>query len=286
MHDAAMTLVDGRTLAYTELGDADGPVAMYFHGAPTSRLDLVAYEECFVDRGVRVVSPDRPGFGGSSPQRGRSMLDWPTDVAALADHLRVDRFIAVGLSAGGPYAVACGALLPERVIGVGVANGVTDMGWPPAWDDYDPVDASIMHLGDEDAAYRWMEEHYGADGSLFFEFTTLAPSDAALLEDQTRAQTLLATIVESFRQGVGGLAADLTIQGRPWPFDPSAVRARTIVLHGDADPYLPVAHGRHTAEVIPNARFVLRPGQGHVSLIREIPQLCTDLLALAKEAAP
>ena len=285
MRDAAMTLVDGRRLAFTDLGDASGPAVMYFHGAPTSRLDLVAYEECFVDRGVRVVSPDRPGYGRSSPQPSRSMADWPADVTALADHLQVDRFVAVGLSAGGPYAVACGALLSERVVGVGVANGVTDMGWPPAWDGYDPVDASIMRLGDEEAARRWMEEHYGADGSRFFSFTTLGPSDAVLLEDQARAPTLFATIVESFRQGVGGLAADLTIQGRPWPFDPSTVKAPTIVLHGDNDPYLPVAHGRHTAEVIPNARFVLLRGEGHVSLIREIPQLCSDLLALAKEAA-
>jgi pimeloyl-ACP methyl ester carboxylesterase len=286
MRDAAMTLGDGRTLAYTDLGDMDGSVVMYFHGAPTSRLDLVDYEECFVDRGVRVVSPDRPGFGGSSPQPNRSMRDWPADAAALANALRVDRFVVVGLSAGGPYAVACAALLADRVVGLGIANGVTDMGWSPAWDGYDAVDASIMRLGDEEAARMWMEERYGADGSRFFEFTTLAPADAALLEDQARAQTLLATIVESFRQGVGGLAADLTIQGRPWPFDPSAVLAPTIVLHGDADPYLPVAHGRHTAEVIPPARFVLLRGQGHVSLIREIPQLCTDLLALAKEAAP
>jgi pimeloyl-ACP methyl ester carboxylesterase len=258
---------------------------MYFHGAPTSRLDLVAYEDSFVDRGVRVVSPDRPGYGGSSPQPGRSMRTWPADVAALADHLLVDRFAVVGLSAGGPYAVACGALLPDRVLGVGVANGVTDMGWPPAWDGYDPVDASIMRLGDEDAARRWMTEHYGEDGSLFFSFTTLAPSDAALLEDQARAQAFLATIVESFRQGVGGLAADLTIQGTPWPFNPSTVRAPTIVLHGENDPYLPVAHGHHTADVIPNARFVLLQGQGHVTLIRAIPQLCTDVLALAREAA-
>lgn len=154
------------------------------------------------------------------------MRTWPADVVALADHIQVYRFAVVGLSAEGPYAVTCGALLPERVVGVGVANGVTDMGWPPAWDGYDPVDASIMRLGDEAAARRWMEEHYGEDGSLFFSFTDLAPADAALLEDQARAHTLLATIVESFRQGGGGLAADLTIQGRPWPFDPSAVRAR------------------------------------------------------------
>jgi pimeloyl-ACP methyl ester carboxylesterase len=159
------------------------------------------------------------------------------------------------------------------------------MGWPAAWEGYDPTDASIMRLADEAAARAWLEENYGPDGSRFMSYTGgLEPADAVLVEDPARAQTLFATIVESFRQGVGGLAADLTVQGRPWSFDPGAVRAPTIVVHGDADPYLPVAHGRHTAEVIPGARLVVRRGQGHLSLVREIPQLCADLLALSQGA--
>lgn len=285
MRDAEITLVDGRTLAYTDLGASDGATVMYFHGAPTSRLDLVGFEDLFADRGLRVVSADRPGYGRSSPQPGRTMCDWPADVAALADHLGIERFIAVGLSAGGPYAVACGALTPGRVTAVGVVNGVTDMGWAPAWEGYDPTDATLMRLGDEIAAQAWLEDNYGADGSRFMSFTPLpVGADGALLEDTARAQTLLATIVESFRQGVGGLAADLTIQGRPWAFDPATITAPTIVWHGEHDPYLPVAHGRHTAELIPGASFVLKHGHGHVSLVREIPQLCIDLLARSKRA--
>jgi pimeloyl-ACP methyl ester carboxylesterase len=95
MRDAEMTLPDGRTLACTDLGDSRGATVMYFHGAPTSRLDLVGFEDLFTERGLRVVSADRPGYGRSSPQPGRTMRDWPADVAALADHLDIDEFIVV-----------------------------------------------------------------------------------------------------------------------------------------------------------------------------------------------
>ena len=110
MIDTTMTLPDGRSLAYTDCGAPDGPLVVYFHGAPTSRLDLIGLEESFSALGVRVVSPDRPGYGRSSPQPGRGFNDWPGDVAALADHLGVERFAVMGLSSGGPYVVACAAL--------------------------------------------------------------------------------------------------------------------------------------------------------------------------------
>ena len=87
MLDTTMTLPDGRVLGYTDLGAQDAPLVIYFHGAPSTRLDLVAYDEAFASLDVRVVCPDRPGYGTSSPQPGRQLQDWPGDVAALADHL-------------------------------------------------------------------------------------------------------------------------------------------------------------------------------------------------------
>jgi pimeloyl-ACP methyl ester carboxylesterase len=127
MIDASMSF-DGRSLTYTNLGAFSSPLIMYFHGAPTSRLDLVPFEDALAALDVRVVSADRPGYGGSSPQAGRGLEDWPTDVAALADHLGVERFAVMGWSSGGPYAVACAALLPGRVASAGVVCGVTDFG--------------------------------------------------------------------------------------------------------------------------------------------------------------
>jgi pimeloyl-ACP methyl ester carboxylesterase len=276
--DTTMTLPDGRSLAYTDCGAPDGPLVVYFHGAPTSRLDLIGFEESFSAFGVRVISPDRPGYGRSSPRPGRGFNDWPHDVAALADHLGVERFAVMGASSGGPYVVACAALLPERIVGAGVIAGVTDMGWPGAWEGYEVREATLMRIGDEAAAVRWCEEHYGPDGSKFLETgSEMAPADMAFLEDEARATGFITTIREAFHQGIGGFAQDITVQGRPWPFDPSVITAPTQVLHGQADTFVPIAHGRHTADVIPSASLVAFPDHGHLSIFTEIPQLSADL---------
>jgi pimeloyl-ACP methyl ester carboxylesterase len=114
---------------------------------------------------VRVVSTDRPGYGGSSPQAGRGLADWPAHVAALADHLGVERFAVLGASSGGPYAVACAALLPDRVASAGVVCGVTDFGWTGAWDGYPEAESELMRIGDEAEAVAWCQARYGHDGS-------------------------------------------------------------------------------------------------------------------------
>jgi pimeloyl-ACP methyl ester carboxylesterase len=282
IRDHTLVLTDGRTLAFTDLGPPDGAAVMYFHGAPSSRLDLALLdlEATFHELGVRVVSPDRPGYGGSSPQPGRRLQDWPADVAALADHLGVPRLAVMGASSGGAYAVACAALLPERVASAGIIAGVTDMGWPPAWEGIGENEAALMRLGDEAEAVAWCEEHYGADGAGFAEdgFDDLPAADAAVLDDEATAAALATTFAEAFRQGVAGFAQDITVQGRPWSFDTATITAPVRVLHGEADTLVSVAHGRHTADVIPGAELVTWADHGHLSILAEIPSLVADLV--------
>jgi pimeloyl-ACP methyl ester carboxylesterase len=280
VRDSLVTLTDGRAVAYTDIGAPDGAAVMYFHGAPTSRLDLVAYRDEFAGRGIRVISPDRPGYGGSSPHPGRTLEAWPDDVAELSDRLGVGSFTVIGYSSGGPYAVACAALLHERVVAAGVVAGVTDRGWAPAWDGYDETESELMRLADEDAAVAWCEARFGADGSRFLEGdTTWAPADLALLADEARAADMLATLRESFRQGVVGYAHDVTVQGRPWAFDPGAVVVPVRVFHGEADTLVPLAHSRHTAEVIAGADLVTWPEAGHLSIVTELPRLAAELVS-------
>jgi pimeloyl-ACP methyl ester carboxylesterase len=280
--DKSLRLPDGRTNAYTDLGPPGAPTVMYFHGAPSSRLDLtlLGLEATLHQLEVRVVSPDRPGYGGSSPQPGRRLEDWPDDVAALADHLELSRLAVMGASSGGAYAVVCAALLPGRVVSAGVIAGVTDMGWRPAWDGVDDNEATLMRIGDEGEAVAWCEERYGTDGSRFDEFLGAQPAaDAAMLDDETNAAALVTTVTEAFCQGVAGYAQDITVQGRPWSFAVADIAASVRVLHGEADTLVSVAHGHHTAEVIPGAELVTWPHHGHLSILTEIPQLCADLVA-------
>jgi pimeloyl-ACP methyl ester carboxylesterase len=158
---------------------------------------------------------------------------------------------------------------------------VTDFGWTGAWDGYPEHEAELMRIGDEARAAAWCEARYGHDGRRFEEAGPdgLVPADRAVLADEGLATALTTTMGEAFRQGVGGYAQDIVVQGRPWSFDTGAIVSPVWVLHGEADTLVAVAHARHTAEMIPGARLVTRPDQGHISILPELPHLAADLVA-------
>lgn len=121
-------LGNGRTLAFCEFGDPKGTPVFVFHGGVGSRGFGLLFEEAAADLGVRIISPDRPGYGRSDPQPDRTLLDWPADVSALGDSLGLDAFCLLGVSGGGPWAAACAFALPDRLRSVGLASPVG----PPA----------------------------------------------------------------------------------------------------------------------------------------------------------
>lgn len=279
MEDSAIDLSDGRVLAYADIGESDRPCVLLFHGAPSSRLRVAYLENEFVASGVRVVSPDRPGYGRSSRQSGRSMADWPNDVTALTEALGIERFVVAGHSSGGPYAVACAALLSDRVSGLVTLGGVTDMGWPGAWEGYIESERALMRMPDEESVVAWCIEQFGEDGSRFMAASgmDLPAADLPLYEDKHIASMLATARAEAFRQGVGGYAQDVFIQGRPWPFDPEQIRAPAVILQGVGDTLLPVTHAQHTADVVPGARLRLLPQHGHFSILGELPAVTAGL---------
>jgi pimeloyl-ACP methyl ester carboxylesterase len=121
---ATVELTGGRTLGYGEYGDPAGPVVVYFHGHPGSRLEAKLLAEPATAHGLRLIGVDRPGMGLSAYQRRRSMREWPHDVVELADHLGIDSFAVVGFSGGGPYALACAHAIPKRLTACGIVAGV------------------------------------------------------------------------------------------------------------------------------------------------------------------
>ena len=275
MKDSLIRVNGRRKLAFIDMGHPHGSCVFFFHGAPMSRLHLVGLEEKFADHGFRVIAPDRPGYGCSAPHPGRTMADWPQDVAALADALGIGHFVVAGHSSGGPYAVACAALLPARVEAGAIVAGVTDMAWPGAWDGYPEDEVQIMRQPDEKAAIAWCSERYGADGSGFFEVEPFAfpEPDLALLSDAMFGKAL----IEAFRQGVAGYAQDVHVQGRPWPFDPSLISVPVEVVRGELDTLLPVSHSHHSAEVISGSTLRILPGHGHLSILSELPTILSAL---------
>jgi pimeloyl-ACP methyl ester carboxylesterase len=285
VRDDILALPDGRELAYTVIGvpggtgTPDGPVVCYQHGAPGGRRELLGLDDAFSTAGICVVTPDRPGYGGSTPHAGRTTAGWADDVAALADHLGAERFAVIGLSSGGPYAVACAALLGERLVGAVVAAGNTDMSWPAARDGYLDSELAIMALDDPDDAVARCVELYGHDGAGFFDGEMdLGPTDNAWLAIASNSTALFAAMDEAFRQGVVGYAHDIWVQGRAWTFDPSTITCPVIVAHGEDDRLVPVAHSHHTASLIPGAEMRSITGVGHLSLVDEFPTLAGEIV--------
>ncbi|MCU0267735.1 MAG: alpha/beta hydrolase [Acidimicrobiales bacterium] len=280
MRDTVLATDDGRRLGFVDLGDPDGACVCYCHGAPSCRLALVPFDQDFRAQGLRVLAADRPGYGASSPRPGRTLAQWPADVVALLDAAGVERAVVVGHSSGGPYALACAALAPDRVAAVVVVAGSTDPTWTDAWDGFDPLELELMRAPDEATALARAVERCGPHGERFLEASTLDPSapDLAFLTDPVLGAALAAHLAESFRQGIGGYAQDVFVQGRPWPFDPASILARVLVVHGDADSMVPLAHSRHTAEVIPGAELVVAAGHGHLSITRELPLLLASVV--------
>ena len=226
MNDSQIILPDGRVLAYLEIGEPSWPCLFFFHGAPLSRLHLAYLADGFVAEKIRVIAPERPGYGRSSPQPGRTLAGWSSDVRALADALGADRFLVSGHSSGGPYAVSCAALLSERVAGGIVLAGVTDMGWGGAWEGYSAMESALMRIAGEQEVVAWCVERFGADGARFhdvsdFEFG--AP-DHALFADRRAGPAIGKAVAEAFRQGIVGYAHDVFVQSRPWTFDRAADR--------------------------------------------------------------
>ncbi len=279
MRDAQITLSDGRELAYTDIGDSAWTPVLFFHGAPITRLHLAYLEEQFLAQQIRVVSPDRPGYGRSSPLPGRSITDWPADVEALANALAIDRIIVAGHSSGGPYALVCAALLPERVSAAVVLAGVTNMGWRGAWAGFSDMEAQLMRMTDEAAAIAWCSEKFGADGSGFhtasdFEFSE---PDNALFADERAGAAIAAAVAEAFRQGVVGYAQDAFVQGRPWTFDVDAIAAQAYIIHGDLDTAVSLAHSRHTAQLVAGSTLRVLTGHGHMTILSELPTMAAAI---------
>jgi pimeloyl-ACP methyl ester carboxylesterase len=137
-----------------------------------------------------------------------------------------------------------------------------------------------MAIDDPDAAVAWCEARYGRDGSgMLGGMGELAPPDVQALADPALVQGLLTSMTEAFAQGMVGYAHDMQAEARPWTVDPGTIAAPCTVYHGEQDLIVPVAHARHTAELIPRARLVTWADDGHLSVQRHLPAVLADLAA-------
>jgi pimeloyl-ACP methyl ester carboxylesterase len=289
---ALVHLAGGQQIAVDEYGDPAGRPVFFLHGWPASRQQGAGLGPAAQELGVRLLAPDRPGIGLSPAQPGRRLLDWPPVLAGLADALGLGQFRVLGLSGGGPYALATAWALPERVLAVGVISGA-----PPLPVDLDP--AELLNV------YRWLlaveRKRPGVLRRLFHfvrPFATLrpplwlvrqflrwrAPADAEAMGDAEVYSGSFACYQEAWRGSGGDVAADGEIHAQPWGFAPEEIRTPATLWHGRADRSFGWRLAERLAARIPGCRLHLIENEGHYSLpIRQYRAVLAELLEIGQE---
>jgi pimeloyl-ACP methyl ester carboxylesterase len=261
-------LSDGRTLHAYDTGPAVGGdrlAVMWHHGTPNvgrppEPLFAVA------DRlGLRWISYDRPGYGGSSPCPGRDIASAATDASSVADELGIDRFAVMGHSGGGPHALACAALLPERVAGVVSAAGLAPFG-AEGLDWFAGMGSASAASLRAAAEGRPAKVRFEASGGGEPEF---APADRAALAGEW--SWILTVVRPAVAAGPGGLIDDDLAYVAPWGFEPARIVAPALFLHGGRDRIVPSSHGEWLAQRVPSAELRLAPEDGHISVLNSAP---------------
>lgn len=259
----------GRRLGFTIYGDPKGKPLFYFHGWPASRLSAAIYDELAKKLHIRIIAPDRPGFGVSDFQAGRTLLDWPDDVAAIADFLHIQKFSVMGVSGGAPSAVACAYKIPRRLTSLGIVVGAA-----PAGDILNggtigrvlmrvirTITASaLLRKLSVSVQYLNIRHGFGVDAyrSLW------GRADMRLYRDKAIYKRGNDTLREAFRAGIRGPELDLQLISTSFSFPLSAIRVPTHLWYGGDDQLVVVEMGKYYASHIPKSTFTLIPGEGHL----------------------
>jgi pimeloyl-ACP methyl ester carboxylesterase len=280
-------LPGGRRLAYAEWGDPQGAPVFYFHGFPGSRMEARLADVAARRLGIRLIAPDRPGFGLSPLQSGRRLSDWPGDVAAMADVLQLARFHVLGVSGGCPYAIACGQAIAGRIPRLAIVCGLGALAGAEHANGMTASTSAAVRLYMETAvrahgAYSLMAGPLmGQFPQLVFNLMigTAGPADQEVLADPAVRQAVSDSFAEAFRGGSEGAAQEVGLFTQPWEIDPTRVNVPVQLWHGDADRTAPIAMGQWLAAVLPDcdARFIA--GEEHFSLIvRYMERILGDLV--------
>jgi pimeloyl-ACP methyl ester carboxylesterase len=261
-----LALPDGRTLAYTEYGDPEGTPVVYCHGTPGTRVSGTILREAAASLGVRVLAPDRPGFGQSEFGGDHTLREWASDVAALADALDCPQYGVLGFSGGAPFALACAAHAPERVTRCAVVSGFAPPG--VATGELEHTDRVGMGIAKWSThlcrPLTWFarREIEAAD-----QFTDVVgkPTDGDLADPRVgeTGRILLSDVKEAVQQGSLPLAAEYGVLGSQWDFDLADVAAPTCVFHGMDDDRVPFAAAEHVASDLPDGRLVRYENADH-----------------------
>lgn len=283
-------LSDGRRLGFQDLGDPRGNALFFFHGTPGSRLGVSKTDPIALIPGVRLITPERPGYGISDPKPDRVLLDWSRDVAELADHLGIRKFAVGGVSGGGPHAIACAYALGERVTVAFLLSSPSPTGFRGATDGmsmgnrlglllqrFAPGLLRQMMRGNAVAFER------NPEGFVDAIARQMSSPDRDLLSNKALRAVFIRDLREAYRQGGDGHAVDgaLAMTSRDWGFDLRDISVPVYLWHGEQDRLVSKPMFRHLVAAIPGctARAVPQAGHlldGHVAVVKELEKALSE----------
>lgn len=268
-----MPVAAGRFLGAAELGDPAGFPVLWFHGTPGGRLQVPPDAPASAaQRKIRLFGVERPGTGWSTPHRYASLSELAPDVGALASALGLDRFAVVGLSGGGPYALACAHGLPDRVVAAAVIGGIGPVCGPDAVPGHGRTLARLHPFAARIAEpvgrvlptlVRPAVPHAELAVRAFSVFAP--PADRPILLDQAFMSVLVGDILHVMDDGLAGPLHDFRLLSTGWGFRLRDVRVPVHFFHGDADGFVPAAHAHHQARLVQRGTVTLLPGGGHLA---------------------
>jgi pimeloyl-ACP methyl ester carboxylesterase len=271
-----VTLHDGRTLEYADLGDPAGTPVLLFHGTPSTAGQAAVVADGAGAHGIRLVAASRPGYGAST-NTPPGLTPAAADAVELVDRLGVDRVVVMGVSGGGPYALALAALAPERISDVLVLAGPGNHSevTPEMLDDDDRAAVALMAEGDTEAAVALMTTSAkgflgGLQGMSPAEFhaalASFSPPGETWLDEHPRLRSLFEADFQRAITPLDGFVRDNLSWLGPWDFELAAVTIPVTLVHGEQDAMVPRAHGDWLHARLPESRQRVIPGgHGHVS---------------------
>lgn len=285
---------DGRTLAWYEFGDPDGLACVYAVGTPASGVGAGGHHNAAVRAGVRLICPDRPGYGDSDRQLGRRLSDWVDDMRMLADHLDLDRFVVLGESGGGPHALALGHGMPDRVASVAVVAGMGPVDDTDVLKGMTPGNRRMVHLARRAPLALWpmvalMRWHVLEPGRAARHLASViarmpGPDQDAFSRHGGVSAWAQVAVRRALQPGAGGTIDELRMIAEPWGFRLDEVVVPVHLWHGTADRNVPVGIGLRVGAALPDCRARILDGAGHLLLLDAMDEVLTALTQHATDA--